>query len=520
MIAQSLSPTSPLSKIPPTSPSATTSGTSLGPFSSPSKGTKNIHKVSFKDRIKALQNASDTSKIQEKSISNENSDMKQQLIPPSSPGGPLSNSGSTSSSSNKFNNSKPSTAQTIKEKLRSFGNFEKTKDDHSVIIKPWSKLKLATVIGGSYTSLSNTLTEDSPTIRKGKVAKNKPTTSSVQNLVSRHADSISISIQNEQASVSDSEIKNLPRVVPKLKQKPKPIKIAPIPKSYQSVDDLSPEYGGLPFVKKLKILNERQKLAELESVIQTRSFSLDCTDSNNTAQGAMEALYRSHSEASCMARSKTTVTTIHGTPIVTGGIGQQSLKSPLSPESNETLERRHLKSILKKLSEDKLTESQEDQQDLCRLLRSQTLEGYVARHSKFTKSVTFNRNTLSSPPGSAGLPHGTESVGLPERTFFPISDAKQPRDGDHLIQTSTAEEIKISSRQTVTETEFHHVQSKIKEDSPSKLPFFTAIPSNQRKIIKGKLLIEQRYQYVLSCCTVHCIKCFTISVGINLPIPI
>lgn len=46
-------------------------------------------------------------------------------------------------------------------------------------------------------------------------------------------------------------------------------------KQYRSIDDLSPEYGGLPFVKKLKILNERQKLEELESEIKKRSFSLD-----------------------------------------------------------------------------------------------------------------------------------------------------------------------------------------------------------------------------------------------------
>lgn len=47
-------------------------------------------------------------------------------------------------------------------------------------------------------------------------------------------------------------------------------------KMYASVDDLSPEYCGLPFVKKLKILNERQKLAELEKAV--RSSSLDCGD--------------------------------------------------------------------------------------------------------------------------------------------------------------------------------------------------------------------------------------------------
>lgn len=62
-------------------------------------------------------------------------------------------------------------------------------------------------------------------------------------------------------------------------------------KMYASVDDLSPEYCGLPFVKKLKILNERQKLAELERVV--RSSSLDCGESVEFDSN----LTRSHSEA-------------------------------------------------------------------------------------------------------------------------------------------------------------------------------------------------------------------------------
>lgn len=63
-------------------------------------------------------------------------------------------------------------------------------------------------------------------------------------------------------------------------------------KMYASVDDLSPEYCGLPFVKKLKILNERQKLAELEKAV--RSSSLDCGEN---AEPEFDNLTRSHSEA-------------------------------------------------------------------------------------------------------------------------------------------------------------------------------------------------------------------------------
>lgn len=36
---------------------------------------------------------------------------------------------------------------------------------------------------------------------------------------------------------------------------------------YNSIDDLSPEYTVLPFVKRLKILNERQKIVELQRAL-------------------------------------------------------------------------------------------------------------------------------------------------------------------------------------------------------------------------------------------------------------
>jgi len=85
----------------------------------------------------------------------------------------------------------------------------------------------------------------------------------------------------------------------------------------------------------------------------------------------------------------------------------------LSPE-NETLERRNLKSILKKLSASSRTGSSEtsatsipDREaataELKRLMRAPTIEGYAARHSKLSKSVTFNKYTLQSPPSEQPL---------------------------------------------------------------------------------------------------------------------
>lgn len=145
-------------------------------------------------------------------------------------------------------------------------------------------------------------------------------------------------------------------------------------KFYESVFDLSPEYNGLPFVKRLKILNERQKLAELESALQQRSFSLDYQSPRLGVD-----LYRCHSEAA-------------------GVFNTANLSSfALSPESNETQERKRLKSILKNLQGSGSSGSTGESKGLS---KAPTLEGYVARHSKFMKSVTFN-STLSSPPRSA-----------------------------------------------------------------------------------------------------------------------
>uniref|UniRef100_A0ABD2XE96 Cyclic nucleotide-binding domain-containing protein n=1 Tax=Trichogramma kaykai TaxID=54128 RepID=A0ABD2XE96_9HYME len=218
-------------------------------------------------------------------------------------------------------------------------------------------------------------------------------------------------------------------------------------KMYASVDDLSPEYGGLPFVKKLKILNERQKLAELERAV--RSSSLDCGESVEFDSN----LTRSHSEACAIeyarrlaklnkfledtcARQASRLWVkdisptnssaafhknrlIFDTTMVPDMLierQRRTCQSPdqLSPE-NETLERRKLKSILKKLSAGSRADSSEvssmtstpDREaataELKKLMRAPTLEGYAARHSKLAKSVTFNKYTLQSPPGSEQL---------------------------------------------------------------------------------------------------------------------
>lgn len=194
-----------------------------------------------------------------------------------------------------------------------------------------------------------------------------------------------------------------------------PAKRADKVKIYKSIDDLSPEYSGLPFVKKLKILNERQKLAELEGNTFIRSCSLDSASGGGEEVDMGETLTRSHSEALAMeVVLRNQQSRQLGLSNVSGATSldeESRLFVQLrSPESNETEERRELKSILKKLSSGSLIQnvcsgestdavadsSSSTLPDIKKLMRAQTVEGYAARHSKFTKSVTFNRVAVES----------------------------------------------------------------------------------------------------------------------------
>ncbi|KAJ1524465.1 hypothetical protein ONE63_010962 [Megalurothrips usitatus] len=256
-------------------------------------------------------------------------------------------------------------------------------------------------------------------------------------------------------------------------KKPNLLRFHPGSKLYKSIDDLSPEYCGLPFVKRLKILNERQKLAELEANVRSTSL-----DSGGVDDDEPQCLTRSHSETCAMehararhrqrsqdvALARPTDLSASGAPLPPPVLGIAS------PESNETVERRHLKSILKKLSSSSLFDPQGPPAaptaattsapgtpastsaptaaassatastpppavptaDIKRLMRAPTIEGYAARHSKLAKSVTFNRDTLQSPPPSATtptLPATTASApasATPPKTtataFFPSPD--------------------------------------------------------------------------------------------------
>lgn len=437
-------------------------------------------KVSFRDRLRNLQNTESKQTPQpsssQMSLASEKehkitSDDKEKLIE-SAPTPTICSAVAGTSSNGNGKTAKPSSALSFKDKIKQLGTpHARSEDLTSAQLRPWSKLKLATVLSGasSYASLNNSFTESSPTHAQQstiKIAKIRPTTSanapiperdiciampsssSISKLpIAQKKDKLRVKC-SERICTSDSEIRQSEWMSSNaLKFKSRTLKSHGEAKIYRSVDDLSPEYGGLPFVKKLKILNERQKLAELESVMTTRSFSLDCPEWSDGNEP--EPLIRSQSEGSGLTRSKiATITSVAPTsylnttntivPIAPLNIP----RSPVSPESNETLERRELKSILKKLSEEKgttttcmqpkPTSSQPD--ELKGLLSAPTVEGYVARHSKFMKSVTFN-STLSSPPTSA---HSA----FDEHSSFPLlSYAQTPNETTTLIQVEQHDQL-------------------------------------------------------------------------------
>lgn len=205
---------------------------------------------------------------------------------------------------------------------------------------------------------------------------------------------------------------------------------------YRSINDLSPEYSGLPFVKRLKILNERQKLAELEENVFVRSCSLD---SSTGMSGGREGntLIRSLSEATATEISPTSKDSRHKDADNIYSLPAMFKYSELpSPESCETLERRMLKSILKRISSGSCKISDildcpeqgdgnvisNDVQLLRRLMNAQTVQGYVARHSTFEKSMTC-QSTLRSPPSITQTPQSNDSAAFSfdETSLIPVS---------------------------------------------------------------------------------------------------
>ncbi|XP_055679126.1 uncharacterized protein LOC129787501 isoform X3 [Lutzomyia longipalpis] len=449
----------------------------------PSPLPKPTLKVSFKDRIKALQGASATPtepQISEKeeSLSQPTTEttsdsMKQQLIP-------------STAAIIIAKISKPSTNLSLKDKIKSLGSGAPKEEP----LKPWSKLKLATVVssGGSYTSLNNSFQEESPTasLTRGIALDARPivtpaitpTRPTDWKLPMRKG----LKSKDSRTSVSDSEQSTSKQ------PKTKSFKLQTKSKNYRSVDDLSPEYSGLPFVKKLKILNERQKLAELEHVIQTRSFSLDCPEAVVTP--VEEPLTRSHSEASGIARGKELRVCPTGVAIHE----LDYLQEPPSPGCNETLERRHLKSILKRMTEDEKSKETVDPPsqlaDYEGVIRAPTMEGPPHSENSLIEATTDERTPFPTSLLSAQIPDTQTPQSTPAPlplTLTTTTITKSPT----IPTKENTRETSNNGRIIRDDTEEPSDHGKlISADSPFSL-------SKQRKFFKGSLEDQEYFGEVL-----------------------
>lgn len=231
-------------------------------------------------------------------------------------------------------------------------------------------------------------------------------------------------------------------------QRPKVLRLDGTKRHYDSINDLSPEYSGLSFVKKLKILNERQKLAELEEKAFLRSGSLDSSGCKNADDSYCNQLTRSHSEAVALE-------------VV---LRNQKLRKPeplsTPDESNETTERIRLKNILKKLSSNCFGNDRVNQ-----LMASQTIEGYAARHSKLTRNITFNqRRTIESSPDSCGsLFKFSDSLSsqCKNPNLIPLNSS----DKTALLESSqTSSNTKLSKRMSTDTVQF--ISKRKRSDTP------------------------------------------------------
>lgn len=80
--------------------------------------------------------------------------------------------------------------------------------------------------------------------------------------------------------------------------------------------------------------------------------------------------------------------------------------------------------------------------ELRRLMRAPTIEGYAARHTKLSKSVTFNKYTLQSPPSeqsTGNYPLGEQLSESQEQSSLPSPNkiTFRPSGSEGILQMET-----------------------------------------------------------------------------------
>ena len=192
-------------------------------------------------------------------------------------------------------------------------------------------------------------------------------------------------------------------------------------RDYNSIDDLSPEYTVLPFVKRLKILNERQKIAELKRALTVVKINSADTSESEQQDGEGDIPATSGHDPSSSTDLIPDDQPEEATVKVVVNTDEENVTKPV--ESNDTPERVNLKKMLKTMSRSDLFLPQEKQNRM-KLLRSQTVEGYAVRHANFVKlkSQAGMAHTLPSPPSDfhASDPSWNNHIQVAEQTSVNI----------------------------------------------------------------------------------------------------
>jgi hypothetical protein len=129
--------------------------------------------------------------------------------------------------------------------------------------------------------------------------------------------------------------------------------------------------------------------------------------------------------------------------------------------------------------------------DMHKLMRAQTIEGYAARHSKLTKSVTFNRDTLQSPPAIATTP--TQHPQKHTESLFPCPIASDDQNVSVFQSTSittctspVTTTVTPSTVVSTSSTELHTTPVPHHETLPTLTPPVTvAVTTTLRSVVSS-----------------------------------
>jgi len=264
-------------------------------------------------------------------------------------------------------------------------------------------------------------------------------------------------------------------------------------RDYNSIDDLSPEYTVLPFVKRLKILNERQKIAELKRALTVvKRNSVDIPDSEQPdGEGGKPGGSSNDLSASIDPIPVDQATVAKVEPMVNAN--REDDRKPV--ESNDTPERVNLKKMLKNVSRSDLFLPQE-QQNRMKLLRSQTVEGYAVRHANFAKlkSQAGMAHTLPSPPSDyhASSLSWSNHIQVAEKTSVNIVVSGSELPTSSLVMSDQSNRNPPISRHQFTKAS---VYEETKEDCVAELFMAIKVVLQDRMVKLNSTVLISTFKY-------------------------